>query len=176
MSETLTVAINTQINLSLLTPNIVAGTLQYSPLIQLALALASGTGAGKANQLYVGQVTLASSVSTTINVHAPGADPNGATTAYANVKALIIQSIGNAGVITEGDVLAFGGQGDSTAWTSPFGSNADLINVNGGATLILYDGGANGYVVGTSTNHVLKVTNNGSNSVTFNIIIVGATA
>lgn len=134
----------------------------------------SGTGANKCNQLWFSTRTLAGSATEDINVYTPSAtDAVGNALTIATVKILYIQNTST----TETDYLSVGGKGDTSAWTSFLADNTDIMKILGGATVCAIAPGATGWIVGASTtNHVLKITNSGSGSVTYNIAIIGATA
>jgi len=168
------------------------GTIQLPLTLNALIAstLASGAGAaGKVNQLYQTQGTLAASASVDIDLYAFGGALDAAGNAYtmATVKLLIIQVIG-ATTVTEADYIKVGGKGTTAGWTSAFGTNTDTLKIFSGpatasgisapGTFILWDIGATGYVVGSSTtNHILTLTA-GANTgtVTYNVIVVGATS
>lgn len=85
-------------------------------------------------------------------------------------------------VFVEGDYLTVGNRATAAGWTSFLGANTHTMLLKSGTTncpgtIILCEGGATGWVVGTSTtNNILRLTNSGSNPVTFQIVVVGATA
>jgi hypothetical protein len=140
----------------------------------LALTFTSGTGANKANQMWVSNRTLANSATEDLDMYNPAsADAVGNAFTIATIKALIIQNLS----ATESDTLTIGGKGTTAAWTSFFGSNTYTAKITGGGTLILTQPGATGFVVGaSSTNHLLTVAATAAVSINYTVIIIGATA
>jgi len=85
-------------------------------------------------------------------------------------------------VFIESDYLTLGAKGTSAGWTSLLSPNtASLLlysgTLNMPGTVLVCEGGAAGWAVGaSSTNNILLVTNSGLNPLTFQVIVVGATA
>lgn len=151
------------------------GAQQFSPGIAtiLNIALANGTGANKSNQLFSKTLTIANGASQTLNVNTLGGnDPVGNAYSMLCAKLIIVMNLS----ATETDILEIGGEGTANAWTSPFGSNTDLLTVNGGGSIILADAGALGYIIGIANNNLLKLANAGAAPFDVNVIIIGATA
>ena len=187
---------NFQVSLSGLVTSSVAGlgvpqlSLQLASLVSLALT--NGTGAaGKVNQLYQVQTTLAASASIDYDLYAFGGALDAIGNAYtmATLKLLIFQNLGVLGATVEADYIKLGGKGTTAGWTSFFGTNTDTGKIFAGpatavnptptpGTLILVDSGATGYVVGASTtNHILTLTAGANTGAcTYNLIAVGATS
>lgn len=140
----------------------------------LALTFTNGTGANKCNQLWADTRTLANGASEDIDVYNPAtADAVGNAFTIATVKGLII--INNS--TTESDTVTIGGKGTTAGWTSFLSANTYTAKITGGATLILMQPGSTGYVAGASTtNHILTVAATAATSLTYTIIIIGATA
>lgn len=154
--------------------------------------LTSGAGAaGKVNQFYQTQATLAASSTVDIDMYAFGGalDAGGNAFTMATVKVLVVQNLGVAGAVIEADDLFIGGKGTTAAWISPFNANTDKLKIMSGrattaainpnpGTQLLVCSGATGYVVGASTtNHILTLTT-GANTgaITYNIFVLGATS
>lgn len=179
MSESLSLSLTAQLSALLANPSALDSPQDYLYLPQLInVSLASGTGAGQANQLFRTQRTLAGSAVDSVSVYnfafnggAAGSDPLGEALAMLHVKMIIVQNLAPA----ESDELQLFGDGTSAAWTSPVGSNTDLVQLYGGASLVLFDTIGVGYPVVSPTNHLLKIHNVGSASVTYNLIVVGTT-
>lgn len=181
MAETLQTTLNASLNANLQNVDALLNTASFSLNQQslLAISLATGTGAAKANLAMATQRTLASSASDSVSMYnwafnggSAGTDGIGAAVLFANVKILIIQNTS----ATESDFLSVGNDGTSAAWVSPFGANTHLVKIKGGSSLVLVDPGAAGYTVVNTTNHLLKILNSGAGSVTYNLIAIGATA
>lgn len=141
----------------------------------LAQQTTTGTGANKADQFYIDQRTLATTVAERINLYSFGSgtkDAVGNAFTLANVKTLIIQNTST----TPGDYLTVGNDATSAEWTSFIGAAGVIGRVRGGGSLIITAPDASGYAVVNTTNHLLKILNSGAGSVTYNIIVIGATA
>jgi len=179
MSESLTLSLNAQLSALLTNASALDSPQDYLFLPQLiAMSLANGTGAGQANQLFRSQRTLAGAAVDSVSVYnfainggAAGSDPLGQALALSRVKLLIVQNLS----LTESNALQLFGDGTSAAWVSPVGTNTDVVNVYGNSTFMLFDPGTAGYTVVSPTNHLLKIHNVGSGSVTYNLIVVGTT-
>lgn len=165
------------------------------PLSLLSLiqeSMSNGSAAAhKVNQLYQTQATLAASASLDVDLYAYGGALDAAGNAFtmATVKLLIFQNLGVSGAAVEADYIKVGGKGTTAGWTSYFGTNTDTAKIFSGAagatipnpapgTLLIYDPGATGYVVGNSTtNHILTLTAGvNTGACTYNLIVIGATA
>lgn len=145
----------------------------------LALALTNGTGVNKVNQIYVAQPTLASGANSTLDLYAYGGatDLVGNAITMATVKLICIQPLLGVGSAAETDILTIGNEGSSAGWTSMFGANTDSIKIPAGGSFIYVSPGSTGAVVGASTtNHTLKFAASGANPITYNVIVIGATA
>lgn len=179
MAETLVTTLNAQLTALLTNASVLDVPADYLNLPTLvALSLASGTAAGQANQLYRTQRTLTAGSTDSVSMYnfainggSAGTDPLGQALLLSKVKILIVQNL-NA---TESNALQLFGDGTSAAWTSPVGSNTDKVNLQGNSTFILFDPGTSGYGVVSPTNHLFKIFNTGSGSVTYNLIVIGTT-
>lgn len=181
MAETLQTNLNASLSASLaltdLLSNIATFALNQPSL--LALSLATGTGANKANLAMAAQRTLASSANDSISMYnwainggSAGVDGLGQAVLFANVKIIIVQNMST----TPGDFLSVGNDNTSAAWVSMLTDKTDIVKVRGGGTFIAVAPDATGYAVVNTTNHLLKILNSGAGSVTYNIIAIGATA
>lgn len=143
----------------------------------LALTLAeltNGTGANAANTIWHDQRTLTTATSENIDVYDFGGgtpSPLGTAIANAKVAVCLIQNTHAA------DSLTVGGESSTAAWNSPFGaSDTATMTIPAGGTLLLVAPSATGYAVADTSNHLLKISNPGANSVTYKIVVIGATA
>lgn len=143
-------------------------------------ALTNGSAAAnKVNQMYQTTGTLALSTAADIDLYAFGGakDGGGNAITMATIKFLFFQLVG-ATVPVEADYIILGNKAATSGWTSFFQTNTDSGKIYTGGAFMLFDPGATGYVVGSSTtNHLLTLTA-GANSgtVTYNLIVIGATA
>lgn len=137
------------------------------------LSTVNGTGAaGTANLIYAVQITIAGGGNTTINVNSsPVSDWFGATIVMARVKFFFI----NLTTATSASSIAVGNAAAPIVnWIS---APTSTIAINNGGVWLQGDTGATGYAVTTTTHDVLKVLNNdGSNTATLNLVLVGSTA
>lgn len=179
MAESLTVTLAAQLTALLTNASAIDTPQDYLNLPLLTnLSLLNGTGAGQANQIFRAQRTLAGAAVDSVSVYnfafnggAAGADPLGQALALSRVKLLVVQNLSP----TESNALQLFGDGTAAAWVSPVGSNTDVFNLYGNSNFVLFDPGAAGYAVVSPTNHLFKIHNVGSGSVTYNLIVVGTT-
>lgn len=124
--------------------------------------------------------TLAATTSEEIDMYdlavdggSAGEDTLGQAVTSAVVKYLKIRNKST----TVGDDLHVGGEASVECWNSVFNSDDDaLIVVGPGGSITLEAPAAAGYAVADSGNDLLKINNPGSNSVTYEIIVVFATS
>jgi hypothetical protein len=142
--------------------------------------LASGTGLNKADKRFTDSRTLASGVSETISMYnlainggAAGVDDLGDAALFATIKELIIVNTSTAA----GEKLTIGGEGSGATWNSPFAaSDTGQVTCGPGGHVMFGDPSSAGMAVANTTNHLLKIKNDGSNSITYDIYIIGASA
>lgn len=184
MSSQVSGNLNLQVSATLSSAIGTVGTTQLPIQLLQQLAFTNGTGAGKANQLLVLQGTIATSSHVDVDLYANGSvsDAVGNALTMAVGKLLIIQNLGSA-TPTEADTMTVGGTTATSAWTSFLGTNADSIKLPGPdsagkSTFICVGGsGSTAYAIGASTtNHLLRISNTGANTITYNVILIGATA
>lgn len=145
------------------------------------ISLTNGTGAGKNALLYSAAGTIASSSSTTLTLSAL-TDPLGNAVVFTKIRALFLQNTGNTGgAPVEADSLIMGAAA-THAWIIWANSvaGAEILVPSPSATgapnpfTVLTAPGASGYAVVATTTDQLKLANaSGSNTIGFNIIIVG---
>lgn len=137
------------------------------------VSLTSGTGAGQADRLFTDTRTIAASGNDDLDLAAGLTDAFGASLTFARIKGLIV----TAAAGNTNNVLV-GGDATSTFLTWVV-AEADAVILRPGATLALFAGSADatGYAVTATTGDLLRLTNSaGSTSVTYSIVIVGASA
>lgn len=182
MSTSLTANLTTSLAATL-SSVLAVGTAQYSPGLQALLqaALAQGTAADQAQEIYTGTNSLASGAHEDWDIYQPGVDPLGNTFTFSKIKILIIQILGNAvsgGVYTDADTLSIGNNGTAAAWLGFFSANTMLGILPSGTvknpgTFMLVSGGTGGMAV-TSGAHLLRLTNNsGSNNLAYLKLLIG---
>lgn len=142
--------------------------------------LTSGTGKDKADRLWHDTRTLTATTSEKIDMYdlaidggAAGEDSLGQTVAAAVVKSITIRNKNT----TAGNDLKVFGEGSAAAWNSPMdGSDTAKVVIGPGGSLTLEAPAAAGYAVADTSNHLLKIDNPGASSITYDIIVVFATA
>lgn len=135
--------------------------------------LTSGTGAGQADVMFSDTRTITASGNDDLDLAATLTNVFGATVTFARVKALIV----SAAAANSNNVLV-GGDATNTflTWVE---SEPDAVVLRPGATLALFAGvaDATGYAVTASTGDLLRIRNAaGGTSVTYSIVIIGASA
>ncbi len=133
--------------------------------------LVDGTGAGEANRVWHDRRTLAASASENLDLAGVLVDALGAGLTFARVKTLIVAAAaGNTNTVLVGGA-------ESNAWASWAGAADNVVVVRPGGLLLLAAPDATAYPVTASTADLLTVTNGGSGtSVTYDIVIIGASA
>jgi len=134
------------------------------------IQLTSGTGANQADMLWHDQRTLTASATEDLDLAASLTSSFGATLTFARVKALI--------------VIAASGNTNNVNVTRPasngvpiFLAAGDGIAVRPGGVHAIIAPDATGYAVTADTGDLLTFTNSaGSTSVTYDVVIVGASA
>lgn len=140
--------------------------------VNIAIALADGTTAGKADRLYAATRTIAASSNDDLDLAGVLADDFGQTITFARIKALWVRG---AAANVNNVVL---GAAAANPWVT-------LLNATGTATLrpgalVLAAAGvadATGYAVTGGTGDILRVANGGAGtSVSYDIALVGCSA
>lgn len=136
-----------------------------------ALILGSGTAAGQADQLWSDTRTIAASGTDPLDLAGSLIDALGTTLTFARVKGLIVV----AAAANVNDVV-IGGAASNT-FTGPFVDATDKLKVRPGGVLALFAPAATGYPVTASTGDQLLIANSGgTTSVTYDVVIIGASA
>lgn len=146
------------------------GSAQFNPSLSAALSYADGTGAEQADRIFTDTRTLAASATENLDLAGSLTDVFGATITFARIKAIIIQAA--AGNTNDVQVTRPASNG------VPFLMAAsDGIALKPGALFAWADPGATGVVVTASTGDLITLTNSaGSTSVTYSVMIIGASA
>jgi len=133
--------------------------------------LASGTGVGKADLRFADTRTLTASSTEDLDLVGVLADIYGATLSFARIKAIVISA---AATNTNSVVVGAG----TNPWVTALNSTG-TITLRPGAFIALGAGAADAtaYGVTAATGDVLKIANSaGGTSVTYDIVIIGASA
>lgn len=137
------------------------------------VSLASGTGAGQADLVFSDTRTISASSNDDLDLAGGLTNALGATLTFARVKALIV----TAAAANSNNVIV-GGDATNTFLTWVV-AEGDAVILRPGASLALFAGvaDATGYAVTASTGDLLRITNAaGGSSVTYDIVIIGASA
>jgi hypothetical protein len=171
-------AANTLVSkLTLLVSSLLQNTVGIAPVIASAeaspmISLANGDGADEADLMFSNTVTL--SASATLDYDLAGAamlDIFGVAVAFARIKAIVIIAL----AANTNDVVLGGAAANQ--FYGPFGAAADTIACRPGGLLVLACPDAVGWVVTPTTADILRVANSaGGTGVTFDIVIIGASA
>lgn len=146
------------------------GTRSFPAALNLAIALASGTGANQADLLFSDTRTLTASATEDLDLAASLVDVFGTTMTFARIKAIIIS--------------AASGNANNVNVTRPASNGVPLFIAAGDGLAVRPAGlfawvapDATGVAVTAGTGDLLTLTNSaGSTSVTYSIVILGASA
>jgi hypothetical protein len=133
--------------------------------------LASGTGLDQADQFWSDSGTLASTASATLDIAGGITNSLNETATFAIVKWLKVRVTST----NTADILSIGGAA-SNAWESWVGAAGDIVKVGPGGSFSLENPSAAGYPVAAGSGDQLKLTNGGTNTLSYEIMIVGVKA
>ena len=127
--------------------------------------------ASKADKIYTERVTLTASATETLDLAGSLVDALGAVCTFVAVKAIIlVADAGNTNDVVIGGAAA-------TQFVGPLGDATDKVKVRPGGFLACIAPDATGWQVGAGSSDNLKIANGGgTTSVTFDLIIIGASA
>ncbi len=146
------------------------GTASLPIDVQAALTLANGTGADQADLIFTDQRTLAASGTENLDVAGALSGAFGSTITMARVKAIFVKAA--AGNTNDVQVTRPGSNG-----VPLFLAAGDGVALKPGGFMMIATGNATAYPVTAGTGDLLTFTNSaGGTSVTYDIIIVGASA
>lgn len=134
-------------------------------------SLATGTGNNQADKLFADQRTLTASSTEDLDLAGTLTDAYGDTITFVRVKAIIVKAAsGNTNSVLVGGAAS----NQMINWVS---DATDKVVVRPGGIFVLACNDATGYAVTASTGDLLRIGNSsGGTSVTYDIIIVGASA
>ena len=137
----------------------------------VGVSFSNGTGANQANQMFADQRTLSASATEDLDLAGVLVNNIGTTVTFARVKAIIVKASSS----NTNNVLV--GGASATQFINWVGDPTDKISVRPGGAFILIAPDATGYAVTAATGDLLKIANSaGTTSVTYDIIIIGATS
>lgn len=151
----------------------VVGLYQSNSIINNAAtaSLAQGTGANQSDRIYHETNTLGASATKDYDLAGVLTDIYGTVISFARVKAVaIFADAANTNNVVLGGAAA-------TQWVGPFGAAAHTIHVRPGGALLFFCSDATGWPVGAGATDFLRAANSaGGTSVTYSIIVIGASA
>ncbi|MGW7198459.1 hypothetical protein [Streptomyces chryseus] len=155
-----------------LTSSLDLGTARAPSSFRRAVALTSGTGAGKADRIFSDRRTLAASATEDLDLAGVLLDAFGAAITFVRVKGLYIAAAdANVNNVVVGNATA-------NAWATLL-SATGTVTLRPGAAVGAMAGAADAtaYAVTGATGDLLKIANSGAGtSVTYDIVIIGASA
>ncbi len=179
MSKALSTAINLNINTTYTNTSDLSGGNDTTQAIvkNFTDTLATGTAIDCADRLYAATRTLSATTGEDLDLAASLSDAFGASLTFARVKMLYVA----LNQTTAGYTLQVGGSGSqtgATATTNQFinwvASATDIVNVRGGGAFLLYTPDVTAYAVTAATGDLLKVYNPNAGTVSYDIIVIGA--
>lgn len=146
------------------------GTPTFPFLVTGLNRLTAGTGANKADKLFSDQRTLAASATENLDLAGVLSDPFGVILTFAKVKAIYVHASS-----ANTNSVCVGGHA-TAAFTGPFSDATDIVCIPPGGTLLVSAPSA-GWTVTATTADLLKIANSGGTTgVTYDVVIIGATA
>lgn len=146
------------------------GTAEFPVSLAAAIALAAGTGANQSDRLFSDTRTLTASASESLDLAGSLTDAFGATITMARIKAILVTaSSGNTNDVQVTRPAANG--------VPLFLAASDGLPVRPGGAFLWVAPDATGIAVTAGTGDLITFTNSaGSTSVTYSVVIVGASA
>ena len=127
--------------------------IEHSLALSIAQAFANGTGANQANQIYVGERTLADEAQENLDLSGSLADQFGSTIAFTGIKGILIQ---NQSALSS---LLFE-PGSTNGFLGPFADASDQVIIPPGGVVLMTNASAAGWPVTASTGDLLSFTHN----------------
>lgn len=172
MAKTLEIKVRSSINWDLLETN--TGLTNASANrnnFTYSKTLTNGTAANQADLLYAASGTIGTSATLSLDLAGTLDDFFGDTITMARVKVIYIT------ITTDTSASSVNVGGNANAFDTFLGDASDEIIIRNGGNLTLTAPDATAYAVTASTGDILDITNNdGSNTATYQIAIVGASA
>lgn len=152
------------------------GSIDLAPLsavhsLPFTKLLTSGTGSGQADLVWSDTRTLSASANEDLDLAGALVGAFGATTTFVRVKAiLVVADAANTNNVVVGGAAA-------TQFVGPFGAATHTIAIQPGNAFFISATGATAWPVTAGSTDFLRVANSGAGtSVTYSIVIVGASA
>lgn len=150
------------------------GDASWTPLLQKAVALANGTGAGQVDLVYAKEETIASATNLDLDLAGGLEDGLGNTLTFAELVAIAIinqaeDGTANTTVITVG--------GGSNPFDGFWGTAGDQVVLNPGDGFMVWGSGAAGIgAVVASTGDILRIANASGATAKVQVMILGRSA
>ena len=125
-----------------------------------------GNGAKQLQTFYRAARTLSDGANEDLDLAGGLTDDAGATITFTEVKVLYIENTSATETLTVGAAA-------SNALASLFGATTHTLKIPPKTKLLLWSEDATGYAVVASTGDLLRVTNSGGGSTTYNILVAG---
>ena len=140
--------------------------------VRRAVALASGTGVGKADRVFSDRRSIAASSSEDLDLAGVLLDAFGVAITFARVKGLIV----TAAATNVNNVVV--GAASGSPWAGLLGATHTLTLRPGASFAVMAgEADATGYAVTATSADLLKIANSSSGSaVSYDIVIIGASA
>lgn len=151
------------------TPDSGGPTIKDHNTFILADSIADGTAVDQADLIWHDVRTLAASTSEDIDIAGGITDQFGSALTFARIKGFVVRNQ----TTTVGAILEVGGAA-SNEWYGWAGAAGDKAKVGPDGVLYIWNPSADGFAVTAGTADTLKINNSGSASVTYQIILIGA--
>lgn len=138
--------------------------------IQLDDDLENGSGLDQANLVWHDRRTLAAAANDDLDLAGVLSSGFGQTVSFAKLKGMLIHNRATSA----GEVLHIGG--GSNPISDWIGASGDIVKVGPNGILLLWNPSLAGYAVTASTADILRITNAGSGSVDYDILLLGVSS
>lgn len=167
----LTSSLTVQLGAALTRVDDIGSTARDDLLWNFAKSLANGTGANQADRVWRDQRTLAASANEDLDLAGALTDALGGSAVFARVKAIVVRaSDANTNNVVVGGAA-------SNQFVGPFGAGTHTVAVKPGGIFAVFAADATAWAVTAGTGDLLRIANSaGSTAVTYDIIIIGASA
>ena len=170
MATSLTANVNVSVKGAITETGLDIGQASFSFNEVFAQAFAQGVAANQANQMWTDSRSIAGSGNDDIDFAGGITSAFGASITFTSIKAIIIKA-----AAANANNLIMGNEG-TNPFATMFGDPADTLIIQPGGILALTAPGATGYAVTASTGDKLRLTNGGSGTINYDIIVIGETA
>ncbi len=144
------------------------GNTNYVLNYAVSKAIANGTGADQANQIFTDTRTLSASATESLDLSGVLTNAFGETILFTSIKGIVIAPA----AANTNDVIVGGAA--SNAFINWVSDATDKVVVKPGGVFALYAPSAAGYAITAGTGDLLKVANSSSGtSVTYDILLIG---